>query len=123
MLRETTSDREGNLLDVIARTAFLRLAARQVRPRIVRGNAMVRSCHARAVANLGIASALTIFLGACGSMSLPSLSSAPTAAPEPAAVPEMPATIRPEETGAGWGFASYKNPPAPPRTGAAEKAQ
>ena len=36
---------------------------------------MIRSGNARTVANLAIASALTIFLAACGSMSLPSLSS------------------------------------------------
>src|SRR6266446_3836254 len=64
MFRETASEREGNLLDVIAPTAVLRLAAGWVRPRIVRGNAMVRSRNARAVANLGIACALTICRGA-----------------------------------------------------------
>jgi len=36
---------------------------------------MIRSGNARTVANLAIASALTVFLGGCGSMSLPSLSS------------------------------------------------
>ena len=53
----------------------------------------------RSVANLGIASALTIFLGACGSMSLPSFSSSspPPPAPEPGVAPEMPATIRSDE--------------------------
>jgi hypothetical protein len=86
------------------------------------GNAMVRSCNARAVANLGIASALAIFLGACGSMSLPSLSSAPTT-PEAAPVPEMPATIRPDEIVGRWGLASYQNPADRPRTEAAAKSQ
>ena len=38
---------------------------------------MIRSRNARTVANLAIASALTIFLGACSSTSLPSLSSNP----------------------------------------------
>jgi hypothetical protein len=123
MLRETTSEREGNLLDVIAPTAVLRLAAGRVRPRIVRGNAMVRSRNARAVANLGIASALTIFLGACGSMSLPSFSSSPAVAPEPSAVPEMPATIRPDEIVGRWGLASFQNPSDRPRTEAAARAQ
>jgi hypothetical protein len=85
-------------------------------------NAMVRSCNARAVANLGIASALAILLGACGSMSLPSLSSAPTA-PEAAPVPEMPATIRPDEIVGRWGLASYQNPADRPRTEAAAKSQ
>ena len=87
------------------------------------GNAMIRSCNARAVANLGIASALAILLGACGSMSLPSFSSGPTAAPEPAAVPEMPATIRPDEIVGRWGLASYQNPADRTRTEAAAKAQ
>src|SRR5580704_18288350 len=65
----------------------------------VRGNVMVRSRSVRGVANLGIASALTIFLGACGSMSLPSFSSSPSPppAPEPGVAPEMPATIRSDE--------------------------
>ena len=121
MLRETTSEREGNLLDVIAPTAVLRLAAGRVRSRIVRGKAMVRSRNARAVANLGIACALTIFLGACGSMSLPSFSSSPSVAPEP--VPEVPATIRPDEIVGRWGLASFQNPSDRARTEAAARAQ
>jgi hypothetical protein len=82
---------------------------------------MVRSVSARTVANLGIASALTLFLGACGSYSLPSLSS--PAAPEPAVTPEMPASIRPDEIVGRWGLASYQNPADRPRTEAAAKAQ
>jgi hypothetical protein len=121
MLRETTSEREGNLLDVIAPTAVLRLAAGRVRLRIVRGKAMVRSRNARAVANLGIACALTIFLGACGSMSLPSFSSSPSVAPEPA--PEVPATIRPDEIVGRWGLASFQNPNDRARTEAAARSQ
>ena len=123
MLQETKSERCRNLLDVIAPTAVLRLAAGRVRPRIVRGKAMVRSCNARAVANLGIACALTIFLGACGSMSLPSFSSAPTSAPEPSVAPEMPATIRPDEIVGRWGLASFQNPNDRARTEAAARAQ
>src|SRR5215210_5340940 len=73
------------------------------------GNAMVSSLRTRTVANLGIASALALFLGACGSYSLPSLSS-PTAAPEPSVAPELPATIRPDEIVGRWGLASYQNP-------------
>jgi hypothetical protein len=84
---------------------------------------MVRSVSVRTVANLGIASALTIFLGACGSFSLPSLSSAPTAAPEPEAAPEMPATIRADEIVGRWGLASYQNPADRARTEIAAKAQ
>jgi hypothetical protein len=86
---------------------------------------MVRSLNARAIANLGIASALTIFLGACGSMSLPSLggsSSAPSG-PEPGMVADMPATIRADEIVGRWGLASYQNPADRPRTEAAAKSQ
>jgi hypothetical protein len=121
MLRETKLERRRNLLDIIAVTAVLRLAAGRVRPKIVRGNAMVRSRKTRAVANLGIASALTIFLGACGNMSLPSFSSSPSVAPEP--VPEVPATIRPDEIVGRWGLASFQNPSDRPRTEAAARAQ
>ena len=68
---------------------------------------------ARTVANLGIASALAIFLAACGSMSLPSLSSPSAAAPEPGVAPEMPATIRADEIVGRWGLASYQDPEGP----------
>src|SRR5260370_37797415 len=121
MLRETTCEREGKLLDVIAPTAVLRLPAGRVRSRVVRGKAMVRSRNARAVANLGIACALTIFLGACGSMSLPSFSSSPPVGPEP--VPEVPATIRSDEIVGRWGLASFQNPNDLARTEAAARAQ
>jgi hypothetical protein len=86
---------------------------------------MVRLPNARAVANLGVASALTIFLGACGSMSLPSLSSSSsdTSAPEPGVGPELPATIRADEIVGRWGLASYQNPADRPRTEAAAKGQ
>ncbi|MEA2829956.1 MAG: hypothetical protein QOF22_704 [Bradyrhizobium sp.] len=87
------------------------------------GNAMVRSGHARAVGNLGIAAALTMFLGACGSFSLPSFSSSPAVAPEPPAVPEMPATIRADEIVGRWGLASFQNPNDRVRTEAAARAQ
>ena len=83
---------------------------------------MVRSVNARAVANLGIASALTIFLGACSSMSLPSFSSSP-ATPEPGLAPEMPATIRADEIVGRWGLASFQNPADRARTEAAARAQ
>ena len=67
--------------------------------------------YARTVARLSVASALAIFLGACGSMSLPTFSSSqPTAAPEPGVEPEMPATIRSEELVGKWGLASFQNP-------------
>ena len=84
---------------------------------------MVRSGCVRTVANLWIASALTLFLGACGSMSLPSFSSSPTPAPEPGVAPEMPATIRPDEIVGRWGLASFQNPADRARTEAAARAQ
>jgi hypothetical protein len=123
MLAETKSVRRRNLPDVIAPAGFLRLAAGRVRPRICLGENMVGSSSARAAANLGIASALTILLGACSSMSLPSFSSAPSVAPEPAPAPEMPATIRADEIVGKWGLASFQNPNDRARTEAAAKAQ
>jgi hypothetical protein len=123
MLKETKSERRRNLLDVIAPAGFLRLVAGSVRPRICWGKNMVGSRSARTVANLGIASALTIFLGGCGSMSLPSFSSSPSAPPEPSAAPEMPATIRADEIVGRWGLASFQNPNDRARTEAAARAQ
>ena len=87
------------------------------------GENMIGSRKARTAANLGIASALAIFLGACSSMSLPSFSSSPSSAPEPAPVPEMPATIRADEIVGKWGLASFQNPNDRARTEAAAKAQ
>jgi hypothetical protein len=85
---------------------------------------MVRSRSVRTVANLGVASALTIFLGACGSMNLPSFSSSPSQPPEQAALaPEMPATIRSDEIVGRWGLASFQNPNDRARTEAAARAQ
>ncbi|MEA2869028.1 MAG: hypothetical protein QOE39_3743 [Bradyrhizobium sp.] len=84
---------------------------------------MIGSGNARAAVNLGIAAALTIFLGACGSMSLPSLSSSPTVAPEPGVAPEMPATIRADEIVGRWGLASFQNPADRARTEVAARGQ
>ncbi|WP_050886323.1 hypothetical protein, partial [Bradyrhizobium sp. STM 3843] len=67
----------------------------------------------RAVANLGIASVLTVFLGACSSFSL---SPSSPVATEPGVEPEVPATIRPDELVGKWGLASYQNPADRPRT-------
>jgi hypothetical protein len=78
---------------------------------------MMGSCNGRAVANLAAASALTIFLGACSGISLPSLSS--SSAPEltePGVAPEMPATIRADEIVGRWGLASFQNPADRART-------
>jgi len=92
-------------------------------PRICLGENMVGSRSARASANLGIASALAILLGACSSMSLPSFSSSPSAAPDQAPVAEMPATIRSDEIVGKWGLASFQNPNDRARTEVAAKAQ
>ena len=80
---------------------------------------MVRSLSARTVANLGAVCALTVLLGACGSMSL--TSSAPTAEPPP--VPAMPASIRADEIVGRWGLASFQDPKDRARTEAAAKGQ
>jgi hypothetical protein len=87
------------------------------------GESMIGTRSTRAAANLGVASVLTILLGACSSMSLPSFSSSPSAAPEAAPVPEMPATIRADEIVGKWGLASFQNPNDRARTEAAAKAQ
>jgi hypothetical protein len=78
---------------------------------------MIRSVSARTVANLGVASALAMFLAACGSMSL--TPSSPSVAPEPGVAPEMPASIRPDEIVGRWGLASYQDPKDRARTEAA----
>jgi hypothetical protein len=77
---------------------------------------MIRSRSARTVANLGIAAALTILLGACASTNLTS----PTPAPE---APEMPASIRPDEIVGRWGLASFQDPKDRARTEVAAKGQ
>jgi hypothetical protein len=123
MLTETKSARLRNLPDVIAPTGVLRLAADGCGDKFARGNAMVRSGHARAVGNLGIAAALTMFLGACGSFNLPSFSSSPAVAPEPPVAPEVPATIRADEIVGRWGLASFQNPNDRVRTEAAARTQ
>src|SRR3984957_11250821 len=120
MLAETKSERRRNLLDIIAPAGVLRFAIDAAGNCL--GETMVRSRSARSVVNLGIASALAIFLGACSSMSLPSFSSSPSA-PEPAPVPEMPASIRPDEIVGRWGLASFQNPNDRARTEAAARAQ
>ncbi len=83
---------------------------------------MIRSCNARTFANLGIASALAILLGACGSMNLPSFSSSPSEQ-EPGVGPEMPATLRADEIVGRWGLASFQNPNDRARTEAAARSQ
>jgi hypothetical protein len=83
---------------------------------------MVCSRSARTFARLGVASALTMVLAACGGMSLPSLSPSQSAT-EPGMAPEMPASIRPDEIIGKWGLASYQNPADRPRTEVQAKAQ
>lgn len=68
----------------------------------------------RAVAKFATVSALTLLLGACSSVNLPSLSSSP--GPEQETAPEMPATIRSDEIVGRWGLASYQNPADRART-------
>ncbi len=79
---------------------------------------MLNSRCARTVANLGLASALALFLGACGGggFSLPSMSSSSAPTPEPGVAPEIPATIRADELVGKWGLASYQNPTDRART-------
>ena len=84
---------------------------------------MISSRNARTVANLAIASALTILLAACSGMSLPSLSSNTAPDAEPGVAPEMPATIRSDEIVGRWGLASFQNPNDRARTEAAARGQ
>ena len=70
---------------------------------------------ARAVVRLATASALTLFLGACSSLNLPSIPEHRTCA-RPGVAPEMPATIRPDEIVGRWGLASFQNPDDRART-------
>ncbi|MGY3448133.1 hypothetical protein [Bradyrhizobium sp. USDA 4353] len=69
---------------------------------------MTSSRCARPVANLAIASALTMLLGACGGGF--NLSPSSPAPPEVAVEPEVPATIRAEDLVGKWGLAAYNNP-------------
>ena len=84
---------------------------------------MVRVISLRATANLGLASALAVFLGACGSFSLPSLTSSSSEPTGPAAAPEVPASIRADEIVGRWGLASFQNPADRARTEAAARTQ
>lgn len=83
------------------------------------GDNMVRSRSARMIAGLGIVSALTLSLGACGSFNL---ASTPAPAPD-APPPEMPSSIHADELVGRWGLASYLDPKDRVRTEAAAKAQ
>ena len=83
---------------------------------------MVRSLGRRTVLNVGIVSALTLFLGGCGTIGSMGLSQSGPA-PEPGVAPEMPASIRSDEIVGRWGLASYQNPNDRARTEAAAKGQ
>ena len=77
---------------------------------------MIGMDSAHTVVRLATASALTLFLGACSSFNLPSMSTNTEPAPEPGVAPEMPATIRPDEIVGRWGLASFQNPADRART-------
>lgn len=81
---------------------------------------MIRSPHARTAANLVAAASLALFLAACTSTNLPSLSNT---APDAAVSPEMPASIRSDEIVGRWGLASFQNPNDRARTETQAKAQ
>jgi hypothetical protein len=68
---------------------------------------MTSSRCAQPVANLAIASALTMLLGACTGFSLSPSTPVQTEAP---VEPEVPATIRAEDLVGKWGLAAYNNP-------------
>src|SRR3569832_1100201 len=69
---------------------------------------MTRSRSPRTAARLAIASALTLFLGACGGGFR--LSPSNPVAHEPPDAPEVPATVRAEELVGKWWLAAYNNP-------------
>ena len=77
---------------------------------------MIGMSSAHTAVRLATASALTLFLGACSSFNLPSLSSNTEPASEPGVAPEMPASIRPDEIVGRWGLASFQNPADRART-------
>jgi len=88
------------------------------------GDAMIRSSSTRTVVNLGMASALAMFLGACGSMSLPSFSSGPSAPAEASgSAGHCRRPIRADEIAGRWGLASYQNPNDRARTEKAAQGQ
>ncbi len=85
------------------------------------GDAMVRSRSVRTITSLGIVSALSLFLGACGSFGLTSPTS--TVSTEPGVAPEMPSSIHADELVGRWGLASYLDPKDQARTEAAARSQ
>ena len=116
MLLETKSVRWRNCWTSLLRQQFCDWLRDGCGYDFVRGKAMVRSGYVRAGTNLGVAAALSIFLGGCPSMS-------PSVPPEPYVAPDVPATIRPDEIVGRWGLASYQNPNDRARTEAAARGQ
>ena len=83
---------------------------------------MITTHSTRAVANLGGAAFLAMFLGACGTFD--GFGTSRQAAPaEPPPAPEMPASIRADEIVGRWGLASYQNPNDRARTEANARGQ
>ena len=77
---------------------------------------------ARTFIHLGAACLLALSLGGCGTFG--GFGSSQSAAPaEPPPVPELPATIRPDEIVGRWGLASFQNPNDRARTEAAARSQ
>ena len=64
-----------------------------------------------------------MFLGACSSTGLPSLSSNPAPDAEPPRGARVPASIRADEIVGRWGLASFQNPNDRARTEAAARGQ
>jgi hypothetical protein len=115
MLIETKSAQRRNYGTSLLRQRFCAWLRDGCGHDIVRGIAMVRSRYLRTAANLGIAAALATSIGACTSMSTPPA--------EPPMVPDVPATIRPDEIVGRWGLASFQNPNDRARTEAAARGQ
>jgi hypothetical protein len=115
---QTKQNRSGcvSFADVIAPANVLRLAAGRVQPGKFGECGMIGMDSAHTVVRLATASALTLFLGACSSFNLPSMSTNTEPASEPGVAPEMPATIRPDEIVGRWGLASFQNPSDRART-------
>jgi hypothetical protein len=85
---------------------------------------MVSSSNTRAIFNLAAAVALPLVLGACGGFGgFGGFSSSPPETQEPPPVPEMPASIRPDEIVGRWGLASFQNPADRVRTENAARGQ
>jgi hypothetical protein len=83
---------------------------------------MTCSRTVRTFASLAIASMIAGTLAGCTSMNLGSLGGSSSTS-EPAAEPEMPSSIRPDEIVGRWGLAAYHKPEDRARTEAAARGQ